>query len=89
MDGPDVSDFFGNFFLALLLSGLARVLYAVSAALIRTRDGGNILFAIALPAALLYIAVSNPVPIGDWAGFASGLAVGAAAILLSSLRKAG
>ena len=48
-----VGDFIGSLVLALLLVVLLRVLYAVCALLVRTRDGGNIAFAIALPAGLL------------------------------------
>lgn len=51
--------------LALLLVVLSRVLYAVCALLVRTRDGGKIAFAIALPAGLLYIVVRNPVPVSS------------------------
>lgn len=82
-----MSEFLGNFFLALLLCGLVRALYAVCAMLVRSRDGGNILFAVALPLALLYIVASNPVAIGSWAGFAAGAGVGAAAILFLALRR--
>ena len=63
-----MTDFIGHFVLALLLVVLLRVLYAVCALLVRTRDGGNIAFAIALPAGLLYIVVRNPVPVTSWAG---------------------
>jgi hypothetical protein len=76
-----VTDFFGNFLLALLLVGLIRFLYAVCALLVRTRDGGNIAFAIALPVALLYIAVRNPVPVGSWAGLGAGTVLGAVLLL--------
>lgn len=76
-----MSDFIGNLVLALLLVLLLRVLYAVCAMLVRTRDGGNIAFAIALPAGLLYIVVSNPVPVSSWAGLASGALLGAALLL--------
>ena len=40
-----LTDFIGHFVLALLLVVLLRVLYAVCALLVRTRDGGNIAFA--------------------------------------------
>lgn len=71
-----MTDFIGNFMLALLLVVLLRVLYAVCALLVRTRDGGNIAFAIALPAGLLYIVVRNPVPVSSWAGLVSGTLLG-------------
>ena len=71
-----MADFIGNFLLALLLVVLLRVLYAVCALLVRTRDGGNIAFAIALPAGLLYIVVRNPVPVSSWAGLVSGALLG-------------
>ena len=76
-----MTDFVGNFVLALLLVVLLRVLYAVCALLVRTRDGGNIAFAIALPAGLLYIVVRNPVPISSWAGLAAGALLGGALLL--------
>ena len=76
-----MSDFAGNFLLALLLVVLLRVLYTVSAMLVRTGDGGNIAFGIALPAGLLYIVVRNPVPVSSWAGLASGALLGAALLL--------
>ena len=72
-----MTDFIGHFVLALLLVVLLRVLYAVCALLVRTRDGGNIAFAIALPAGLLYIVVRNPVPVTSWAGLAAGVILGA------------
>ena len=71
-----MTDFIGNFVLALLLVALLRVLYVVCAMLVRTRDGGNIVFAVALPAALLYIVVRNPVPVSSWAGLVAGLLLG-------------
>jgi hypothetical protein len=80
-DEETMSDFIGNLVLALLLVLLLRVLYAVCAMLVRTRDGGNIAFAIALPAGLLYIVVRNPVPVSSWAGLASGALLGAALLL--------
>lgn len=80
-DEETMADFLGNFVLALLLVLLLRVLYAVCAMLVRTRDGGNIAFAIALPAGLLYIVVRNPVPVSSWAGLASGALLGAALLL--------
>ncbi|MDI3490785.1 MAG: hypothetical protein PWP11_2062 [Thauera sp.] len=73
-----MSDFTGNFLLALLLVVLLRVLYAVSAMLVRTGDGGNIAFGIALPAGLLYIVVRNPVPVSSWAGLVAGAVFGVA-----------
>ncbi len=76
-----MTDFFGNFLLALLLVALVRFLYAVCALLVRTRDGGNIAFAIALPAVLLFIVVRNPVPVSSWAGLASGAFLGAALLI--------
>ena len=76
-----MTDFFGNFLLALLLVGLVRFLYAVCALLVRTGDGGNIVFAIALPAALLYIVVRNPVPVSSWTGLAAGAFLGALLLL--------
>lgn len=76
-----MSDFAGNFLLALLLVVLLRVLYTVSAMLVRSGDGGNIAFGIALPAGLLYIVVRNPVPVSNWAGLASGALLGAALLL--------
>jgi len=76
-----LTDFIGHFVLALLLVVLLRVLYAVCALLVRTRDGGNIAFAIALPVALLYIAVRNPVPVGSWAGLGAGTVLGAVLLL--------
>lgn len=72
-----MTDFFGNFLLALLLVALIRALYAICGMLIRTGDAGNRLFAMALPAALLYIVISNPVPVTSWAGLMSGAAAGA------------
>lgn len=80
-----MTDFLGNFLLALLLVGLLRFLYAVCARLVRTRDGGNIAFAVALPAVLLYIVVRNPVPITSWAGLASGGVLGGALLLSIAL----
>jgi len=80
-----MTDFVGNFVLALLLVVLLRVLYAVCALLVRTRDGGNIAFAIALPAGLLYIVVRNPVPVSSWAGLVSGALLGA--LLLWSVAR--
>ena len=76
-----MTDFFGNFLLALLLVVLVRVLYAVCVLLVRTRDGGNIAFAIALPVGLLYIVVRNPVPVTSWSGLAAGALLGAALLL--------
>jgi hypothetical protein len=73
-----MADFVGNFVLALLLVVLLRVLYAVCALLVRTRDGGNMAFALALPAGLLYIVVRNPVPVTSWAGLAAGALLGGA-----------
>jgi hypothetical protein len=67
--------------LALLLVVLLRVLYAVCALLVRTRDGGNMAFALALPAGLLYIVVRNPVPVTSWAGLAAGALLGSALLL--------
>ncbi|HAF56157.1 MAG TPA: hypothetical protein DCL01_13320 [Thauera sp.] len=64
---------------------LLRVLYAVCALLVRTRDGGNIAFAIALPAGLLYIVVRNPVPVSSWAGLVSGALLGT--LLLWSIAR--
>lgn len=80
-----MTDFVGNFVLALLLVVLLRVLYAVCALLVRTRDGGNIAFAVALPAGLLYIVVRNPVPVSSWAGLVSGALLGA--LLLWSVAR--
>ncbi|WP_345793905.1 hypothetical protein AAG895_02040 [Thauera sp. JM12B12] len=80
-----MTDFVGNFVLALLLVVLLRVLYAVCALLVRTGDGGNIAFAIALPAGLLYIVVRNPVPVSSWAGLVSGALLGA--LLLWSVAR--
>ena len=77
-----MTDFIGNFVLALLLVALLRVLYVVCAMLVRTRDGGNIVFAVALPAALLYIVVRNPVPVSSWAGLVAGLLLGGALLLV-------
>lgn len=71
-----MSDFAGNFLLALLLVVLLRVLYTVSAMLVRSGDGGNIAFGIALPAGLLYIVVRNPVPVSSWAGLLAGAVSG-------------
>ena len=76
-----MTDFIGHFVLALLLVVLRRVLYAGCALLGRTRDGGNIAFAIALPAGLLYIVVRNPVPVTSWAGLGVGALLGAALLL--------
>ncbi|HNQ76260.1 MAG TPA: hypothetical protein PKM39_06445, partial [Pseudothauera hydrothermalis] len=83
--GGRMTDFVGNFVLALLLVVLLRVLYAVCALLVRTRDGGNIAFAVALPAGLLYIVVRNPVPVSSWAGLVSGALLGA--LLLWSVAR--
>jgi len=80
-----VGDFIGSLVLALLLVVLLRVLYAVCALLVRTRDGGNIAFAIALPAGLLYIVVRNPVPVSSWGGLTVGMLLGGA-ILVSISR---
>ena len=82
-----MSDFIGNFLLALLLVVLLRFLYAVCAMLVRTRDGGNIAFAIALPAALLYIVVRNPVPVSSWAGLAAGVILGVGLLLADAFRR--
>jgi hypothetical protein len=82
-----VTDFFGNFLLALLLVGLLRFLYAVCALLVRTRDGGNIVFAIALPAVLLYIVVRNPVPVSSWTGLAAGAFLGALLLAIARWRQ--
>jgi hypothetical protein len=76
-----MADFVGNFVLALLLVVLLRVLYAVCALLVRTRDGGNMAFALALPAGLLYIVVRNPVPVTSWAGLATGATLGGLLLL--------
>lgn len=76
-----MADFVGNFVLALLLVVLLRVLYAVCVLLVRTRDGGNIAFAIGLPAVLLYVVVRNPVPVTSWAGLGGGALLGAALLL--------
>lgn len=76
-----MTDFIGHFILALLLVVLLRVLYAVCLLLVRTRDGGNIVFAIALPAGLLYIVVRNPVPVTSWPGLVAGGLLGAALLL--------
>ena len=82
-----MTDFFGNFLLALLLVVLVRVLYAVCVLLVRTRDGGNIAFAIALPAGLLYIVVRNPVPVTSWAGLGVGVILGAGLLLADVVRR--
>jgi len=82
-----LTDFIGHFVLALLLVVLLRVLYAVCALLVRTRDGGNIAFAIALPAGLLYIVVRNPVPVTSWAGLAAGVILGAGLLLADAFRR--
>ena len=82
-----MTDFLGNFLLALLLVALVRFLYAVCALLVRTRDGGNIAFAVALPAGLLYIVVRNPVPVTSWAGLAAGAVLGGALFLSIALWK--
>ena len=86
-----MTDFIGHFVLALLLVVLLvvllRVLYAVCALLVRTRDGGNIAFAIALPAGLLYIVVRNPVPVTSWAGLAAGVILGAGLLLADAFRR--
>jgi len=82
-----MSDFTGNFLLALLLVVLVRFLYAVCAMLVRTRDGGNIAFAIALPAALLYIVVRNPVPVSSWAGLAGAVILGVGLLLADAFRR--
>lgn len=76
-----MTEFFGNFLLALLLVALVRVLYTVCALLVRTRDGGNIAFAVGLPAVLLYVVVRNPVPVSSWAGLVSGALLGAGLLL--------
>jgi glucose uptake protein GlcU len=76
-----VGDFIGNLVLALLLTVLLRVLYAVCVLLVRTGDGGNTAFAVALPAGLLYIVVSNPVPVSSWTGLATGALLGVAILL--------
>ena len=80
-----MTDFIGHFVLALMLVVLLRVLYAVCALLVRTRDGGNIAFAIALPAGLLYVVVRNPVPVSSWGGLTVGMLLGGA-ILVSISR---
>lgn len=82
-----MADFSGNFVLALLLVALLRVLYTVCAMLVRTRDGGNIAFAIALPAGLLYIVVRNPVPVTSWAGLLAGALLGGGLLLSMWLWK--
>ena len=82
-----MTDFIGHFVLALLLVVLLRVLYAVCALLVRTRDGGNIAFAIALPAGLLYIVVCNPVPVTSWAGLGAGVILGAGLLLADVVRR--
>ena len=82
-----MTDFIGHFVLALLLVALLRVLYAVCALLVRTRDGGNIAFAIALPAGLLYIVVRNPVPVTSWAGLGGGGVLGAGLLLADVVRR--
>lgn len=82
-----MTDFFGNFLLALLLVVLMRFLYAVCVMLVRTRDGGNVAFAIALPAALLYIVVRNPVPVSSWTGLATGAALGALLLAIARWRR--
>ena len=82
-----LTDFIGHFVLALMLIVLLRVLYAVCALLVRTRDGGNIAFAIALPAGLLYIVVRNPVPVTSWAGLAAGVILGAGLLLADVVRR--
>ena len=77
-----MTDFFGNFLLALLLVVLLRALYAICALLVRSGDGGNRVFAFALPAALLYIVISNPVPVSSWAGMAAGALLGVGVLLI-------
>ena len=84
-----MTDFFGNFLLALLLVLLVRVLYTVCALLVRSGDGGNRVFAIALPAGLLYIVISNPVPVSSWSGLVAGGLMGVCGLLLSRRRKRG
>ncbi len=76
-----MTDFIGHFVLAWLLVMLLRVLYVVCALLVRTRDGGNVAFAIALPAGLLYIVVRNPVPVTSWLGLAAGTLLGVLLLL--------
>lgn len=82
-----MTDFIGHFVLALMLVVLLRVLYAVCALLVRTRDGGNIAFAIALPAGLLYIVVRNPAPVTSWTGLAAGVILGAGLLLADAFRR--
>ena len=82
-----MTDFIGHFVLALLLVVLLRVLYAVCALLVRTRDGGNIAFAIALPAGLLYVVVRNPEPVTSWAGLGAGVTLGAGLLLADAFRR--
>jgi hypothetical protein len=78
-----VADFLGNFLLALMLVVLLRVLCTICTMLMRTGDVGNRVFAFALPAGLLYIVISNPVPVTSWAGLASGGLLGAGLWLVS------
>jgi hypothetical protein len=84
-----VFEFFGNFFLALILVGLFRFLWMVCGLLIQTKDGGNTLFAVVLPLSMLYLLVEKITPIESWPGFAAGLAAGGAVLFCVRGRKAG
>lgn len=79
--------FSGNFFLALLLVGLARFLWTICGLLLRTKDGGNALFAVVLPLGMLYMLSDKILPIESWEGFASGLAVGGLAVFCLRRKK--
>lgn len=74
-------EFFGNFFLALLLVGLCRFFWTVCGLLIRSKDVGNAIFAVALPLSMLYLMVDKIMPIESWKGFLAGAITGAIVLL--------
>ena len=68
--------FFGNFFLALFLAGLFRFLWTICAMLVRSKDVGNAVFAVALPLSMLYLLIGKILPIESWEGFVAGAVTG-------------
>lgn len=80
-------EFSGNFLLALFLAGLGRFFWTICGLLIRSRDVGNVIFAVALPLSMLYLMMDKIMPIGNWYGFAAGGLSGAIVLLCFRSKK--
>lgn len=80
-------EFFGNFFLALFLVGLGRFFWSVCGMLVRSKDVGNVIFAVVLPLSMLYLMVDKIMPIESWKGFAAGGLSGCVVLLCFRSKK--